>query len=107
MARQDLVICGFEQGLLTAGGTVPVELDNVNAQCKLSTAWKRSGTYSLWHDYETAAANTQGDLPFAGRVSTTKKHRRVKFSFRIEDPGGTGVSDPFWLFPGGTGPAGR
>jgi len=105
MARQDLVICGFEQGLLATGGTVPAEFDNVFGQCKATTAQKRTGSYSLWLDYETAGGNAQGDLYFTGRTSTTKKHKRVKFWLRLEDPG-SGYGDYCWLWQWGVSTVG-
>lgn len=82
-----------------AGATGPAELDNVFGQCKFSTSVTRpgSGGASLFLDYNPAAADTQGDLPFAGRITTTKKYRRVKFWYRCNDPG-TGFADTVWLF---------
>ena len=103
MARNDLVICGFEQGPLASGGTAPAELDNVFAQCKVSPAGlPRSGNYHLLLDYTVAAANTQGDLPFSGRQTVSKVHRRVKHGLRVDDPG-SGYSDGLWLWKWGTG----
>src|SRR3990172_5408453 len=97
MARNDLVICGFEQGVLVSGGVVPVELDNVLGQCKLSTPRKRTGTYSLLLDYTVAAANTTGELPFSGRQAISKVHRRAKHWLQVDDPG-SGFADGLWLF---------
>ena len=105
MTVETLQVCGFEAGPITVAGTAPVEMDNVLAQCQVSTTRKRTGAYSLHLDYPTASAAAEGDLYFSGRASTTKKHRRVRFWLRVDDPG-AGSADTLWLWRWAAGDVG-
>lgn len=107
MAVDFLNVFGAEGGPVTAIATAPIELDNVLAQCKVSTTRKRSGTYSLLLEYTTAAAAAEADLYFTARASTTKAHRRVRFWLRVDDPGADShATDVLWLWQWSVGAVG-